>query len=336
MALAVALAVSPCTASQREMGGLLAVSAGDRVVLAEPTGGWAHSFATGPVGWLYPAPGGTLFAPDLVGGRTTVFDLGQRRPVETLDGVTMPVFGRFPDRYVVVAGAVMLFSYPGRALLSEVDAGIEHAWQVLLVGNDTNVLVLERRPDGRGEEHLVHVDLVSGRTSPPAPLPGDIRRMALGEPGLLALADGGGTIPLLDPATFSPVAVWRVGGRPRSVAFADDDRLLVVAVQGTAGGESALVWARLKTGRKGLRLGDEERLPMPGVPVGMAVSPDGRAVAVALEAGTSGQVHVVDLDRGETVGLVKVEHPPRSVVWCDPARPGPVLPEWSEGVGQAP
>ena len=90
--------------------GLVAVSSGDVVVLADPAFGNTRSIQTGPVAWLFPAPGGTLFAPDLVHGKTTVVDLLSMSARDVIDGVTMPHFGSFPDRYVVL-GRRLLIGY---------------------------------------------------------------------------------------------------------------------------------------------------------------------------------------------------------------------------------
>ncbi len=332
--LVLLLAVGVLEAEEAVHRGVLAVAVGDEVVLADPTGTSVEGFSAGTVGWLYPAPGGLLFAPDLVNGRTTVLDLRQRRVAERLDGVTMPVFGRSADRYVVAAGDVMLFSYPDRALLAEVPAAVEHAWQVLLIGGDTGALVLERRPDGRGTETLTRVDLVARRASEPWPLTGDITDMAISsELGLLALADHDGGVQLVDASNMVPVATWRVEGRPSAVAFAAEGETLVAACQGRRGGGS-LSWARVKTGRDGLRLAKEERSALDGVPVDLAVAPDGRAAAVVVTAGSSGRLYVLDLKRGEVAATVPLDGPPRSVVWCDPSREGPLRPEWSEGFGR--
>jgi hypothetical protein len=127
--------------------GVIAVSAGSRVSVVDPATGKAARFETGPVGWLYPGPGGRLFAPDLVHGKTVVIDLHRRRVVETLSGVTMPRFDReVPDRYLEVAGDVFVFSFPERALLAKVPAKITRPWQVAVSRDWTTILVLERTP----------------------------------------------------------------------------------------------------------------------------------------------------------------------------------------------
>jgi len=78
--------------------GVLGASVGDEVVLVSPITGHAKPLRTGPVAWLFPAPGGILFAPDLVNGKTTVIDLRSLTVRETIPGVTMPRFGSASDR----------------------------------------------------------------------------------------------------------------------------------------------------------------------------------------------------------------------------------------------
>ena len=54
-----------------------------------------------------------------------------------------------PDRYVVVAGDVLMVSYPDRAVLGTVEAEIDYPWQVVMI-SDSVLLVLERGPVGEG------------------------------------------------------------------------------------------------------------------------------------------------------------------------------------------
>ena len=83
--------------------GLIAASSGEVVVVSDPMTGASLSFQTGPVAWLFPAPGGVVFAPDLVHGSTAVIDLRSLTTQEPLAGITMPRFGTLTDRYLVVA-----------------------------------------------------------------------------------------------------------------------------------------------------------------------------------------------------------------------------------------
>ena len=94
----VILSVSPCLAKDTTSSGILAASVGNEVVLVEPNSGTLIPFETGPVGWLYPAPGGILFAPDVINNKTTVINLMSLAVVDRLEGLTMPHFAANPDR----------------------------------------------------------------------------------------------------------------------------------------------------------------------------------------------------------------------------------------------
>jgi len=158
--------------------GILAASAGESVVLADPLNRWSKSFDIGTVGWLFQAPGGVLFAPDLVRGKTTVLDLRGRRIVDHIEGVTMPHFGPSPDRYFVAAGDILVVSYPDRAIISRIAAEIGHPRQVI-PASDTVVLVLEWSPDGSPKSILSAIDLPSRQVVFRRPLAGDVRSCSL-------------------------------------------------------------------------------------------------------------------------------------------------------------
>ncbi|PWB76903.1 MAG: hypothetical protein C3F15_04355 [Holophagae bacterium] len=308
--------------------GLLAASAGETVVLAEPLGPQVTQFETGPVGWLYEAPGGALFAPDLVNGRTTVIDLRTGQVADRFDGVTMPHFAPAGDRYVVVADDVLLVSYPERAVMTRMAAGIRYPWQVEMV-SDTVLLVLERGPDGNGAATLHAVDLATRQVVFRRELAGDVRRFALSRAlGLLAFADASsGTVELVLPATLTPVGSLEMGGGVRDVAYLDS-RGELAAVAAAADGTSGelKVW-KLKPTDGGLKVKKERALPLPGTPVRLAIAPDERQLAVALDPGS---ILVVDVDELVVARTLELVSPPRDLVWCDPARPGPVLPDWSD------
>jgi hypothetical protein len=308
--------------------GPLAASVGETVVLAEPVGEWSAEFETGPVGWLFEAPGGMLFAPDLVNGRTTVLDLRIGRVADRFDGVTMPHFAPAGDRYAVVADEVLLVSYPERAVMTRMDAGIRYPWQVEMV-SDTVLLVLERGPDGNGIATLHAVDLATRQVVFRRELAGDVRRFALSRAlGLLAFADASsGTVELVLPATLTPVGSLEMGGGVRDVACLDS-RGELAAVAAAADGTSGelKVW-KLKPTDGGLKVKKERALPLPGTPVRLAVAPDERQLAVALDPGS---ILVVDVDELVVARTLELASPPRDLIWCDPARPGPVLPDWSD------
>jgi hypothetical protein len=307
--------------------GLLAASVGETVVLAEPVGEWSAEFETGPVGWLFEAPGGMLFAPDLVNGRTTVLDLRIGRVADRFDGVTMPHFAPAGDRYAVVADEVLLVSYPERAVMTRMDAGIRYPWQVEMV-SDTVLLALERGPDGTGAAVLHAVDLVTQQVVFRRELAGDLRRFALSQAlGLLAFADAStGTIQLVALATLTPVGSVQMGGKVRDVAFLDlyGGLAAVAAADGSVG--ELKLW-KLKAVDGGLKVKKERALPLPGTPVRLAVAPGEVWLAVALEPGS---VVVVDVEELVVARTLELKGPPRDLVWCDPTRPGPMLPDWSD------
>ncbi|MBP1620297.1 MAG: hypothetical protein H6Q02_1064, partial [Acidobacteria bacterium] len=52
-----------------------------------------------------------------------------------------------------------------------------------------------------------------------------------------------------------------------------------------------------------------------------------RQLAVGLDPGG---ILVVDVDELVVLRTIELASPPRDLVWCDPARPGPLLPDWSD------
>lgn len=308
--------------------GVLAASVGDTVVLMEPASERMTEFETGPVGWLYEAPGGALFAPDLVNGRTTVIDLKLGKVGDRFEGVTMPHFAPAGDRYTVVADEVLLVSYPERAVITRMDAEIRYPWQVEMV-SDTILLALERGPDGAGPAVLHAVDLMTHQVMFRRQLPGDVRRFALSRAlGLLAFANASsGTIELVAPATLTPVGSVQIGGGVRDVAFLDlQGALVAVAAAADGSGGELKLW-KLKVAEGGIKVKKERALTLSGIPTRLAVAPGERQLAVALEPGS---VAVVDVEELATLWTRELAGPPRDLVWCDPSRPGPFLPDWSD------
>jgi len=307
--------------------GLIAASVENRVVVADPHDGAMLDYPTGPVGFLFPAPGGMLFAPDLVDGRTTVINLRSLNAVAHLDGVTMPHFGHQDDRYLVVAGDVLLVTYPERAPMERVEARIENPWQVVFTRDDAVALILDRRPDGVGGASLVSVDLLAHQLLQRTSLAGDVTRIALSNQlGAIALVDRSSTaIRIVEPATQAVIAAFDVGGAPADAAFVEDGRTLVVAADRGEGGVLQ-VW-QLKTSRNGLKTKLQDEAVLRAPPLRLAVDPTEAFAAVAL---ANGAVPVIELDHGRQYTELVLGLAPRDLVWCDPARPGPVLPEWSD------
>jgi hypothetical protein len=320
----------PATAAKdRSPVGVVAASAGHEVFLIDPTTGGARSIATGPVAWLFPAPGGILFAPDLVNSRTTVIDLRTLSRRESISGVTMPRFGALADRYLVVAKQLLVMSYPNRALMNRFEIPFDNPWQVEVVGDDAVLFVLERQPQGGGEVQLSAVNLNGGQLVYRRPVDGDVRHFAISPAlGLMALAaTEAGQVILADPATLDPLDVFQTGGKPVDLVFADDGSVLVVAVEKADGEGEVLIW-KFKQKKKGLQRKKDWTVQLSGCPLRLASSPDGRHVAAGLR---SGQIQIVALEtKMVEAATADLGDAPRDVVWCDPSVEGPVLPDWSD------
>jgi len=324
--LAVALA-GPATAKEDPPTGILAASAGEKLFLINPATGVAKSLEVGMVAWLFPAPGGILFAPDLTRGRTTVVDLRKQVVTGRLDGVTMPHFGEAPDRYIVVAGKVLVVSWPGRTLLGEVPAEIRHPWQVILLPGDLQMLVLERRHDGQGGVRLWFVDLLDRRVVRKADLDPGVRSMTMVPAlGMLALAGGAGGVRMLAGGSFEPVAVIPCGGSVEGVAAGGTwgKKLLTVAVATEGGGRLERFRLKLKKGELTWKV--QKGLDLEAPPVALAASPLRLWVAVALK---TGRIAIAGLEEGEEVASAVLPEAPRDLVWCEPGIPGPLVVPWT-------
>ena len=328
------LCLSVAAAKDTPPVGIVTASAGDFVVMVDPTTGNSRSIASGPVAWLFPAPGGILFAPDLVNSRTTVLDLRTMTPKDPISGVTMPRFGTMPDRYVVLAQQLLVLSYPERALMNSFEFSFDHPWQEAVVGNNTVLMVLERLPDGGGEASMTAINLSEGRLVYRLPLEGDVRHFALSVSiGLMALAQAeGNQVIVVEPSTLAPIAAFPVVGKPVDLVFAEDGSTLVVAVERPDGSGEVLIW-KIKEGKKeGLQKKKEWTVPLAASPVKLASSPDGRHVAAGL---TNGELQIVGLEKRVALASANLRAEPRDVVWCDPSTPGPLLPNWSDNEAPA-
>jgi hypothetical protein len=325
-----ALAITlPCSAKNHPPTGILAASVGDSVVLIEPVSGRTVAFDTGPVGWLFPAPGGILFAPDVINARTTVISLLAAAVVDRIDGLTMPHFGGSPDRYVAVIGEIVVASYPDRAVIKTIPAEVHNPWQVIVSPDDAAMLVLERLPDGSTGVHITMVNLITRQVIQSRPLAGNIVHMALSPKlGLLALADADSSqIHLVEPATLTPMASRPVKGRPIDVVFARGGEALAAAVN-AGDGTGTVDLTFFKSGKKGLRLDRESSIPLAAAPVRIDASPGGDHVAVALEGGA---VVIVSVKDRLIVGQFELPGTPRDLRWCDPLREGPMIADWTDG-----
>ncbi len=322
-------AALPCPAKSTPPTGVLAASVGDTVVLVEPSSGRTIAIDTGPIGWLFPAPGGILFAPDVINARTTVISLIALAVVDRLDGLTMPHFAANPDRYTAITDEIVVLSYPDRAVLKAIPAKIAHPWQVIMAPDGAAMMILERLPDGSTGAHMTTVNLITGQVVYRRPLTGDIRHFALSpQLGILALADARtDQVHLVEPATLTPIAVRAATGRPVDVVFAHEGKVMATAIA-TDDGAGFLDLAVFKTGKKGLRIDKEYSIPFGASPVRLAASPGGGYVAVALAGGT---VAIVDVGGREVIGTGVLAGTPRDLRWCDPTQEGPMIANWTDG-----
>ena len=309
--------------------GIVVASAGDFVFMVDPTSGNTRSIPSGPVAWLFPAPGGILFAPDLVNSRTTVLDLQTLTPRDPIPGVTMPRFGSLTDRYLVLAKRLLVMSYPDRALLNSFEISFDHPWQAAVLADNTVLLVLERLPDAGSEASMTAVSLGEGRLVYRRPLGGDVRHFALSVTlGVMALSQAeGNQVIVVDPATLTPIAAFPTEGTPVDLVFAGDGSTLVTAVERSDGGGDLLIWKIKSEKKEGLKLKKEWTVPLPATPVRLASSPDGRHVAVGL---MGGELQIVEVESRVLVATASLMTAPRDVVWCDPSIEGPLLPDWSD------
>jgi hypothetical protein len=309
--------------------GIVVASAGNEVVMVDPTTGNSRSIPSGPVAWLFPAPGGVLFAPDLVNSRTTVLDLRTLSVRDPIPGVTMPRFGTLPDRYLVLAKQLLVMSYPERALMNRFEISFDHPWQSAILAHNTVLIVLERLPGAGSEASMTAVNLSEGRLVYRRPLGGDIRHFAPSVTlGVIALAEAGGNqVIMTTPATLMPVATFPTAGKPVDLVFAEDGSTLVIGIELPDGGGEILIW-KIKADKKdGLKKKKEWTVPLATTPLRLAVSPDGRHVAAGL---TSGELQIVELKGRIPVATVDLRAAPRDIVWCDPSTEGPLLPDWSD------
>jgi hypothetical protein len=335
LVLFIALGIASASEAKRDgLAGILAASVKNTVVLVEPNTGAIVGFDTGPVGWLFPAPGGILFAPDVVNSRTTVINLRDLTVVDRLDGLTMPHFGTNPDRYTAITHEIVMLSYPDRAVMARIDAEVSNPWQVIVAPDDAAMLVLERLPDASTGIHLTTVNLINRQVVYRRALRGDIRHMALSpQLGFLALADAAsGVVHLVEPSTFTPMASRPTSDRPVDVVFIGEGKTMVTAID-SGSGSGRLDFAVFKVGKKGHRLVKEHSMPLAGTPIRMAVSPGGGVIAVALEGGT---IAIVDGNDREVIAAHSATGTPRDLRWCDPTREGPMVPEWSDGEPEPP
>jgi hypothetical protein len=333
VALLFVLSLSMCGSAEAkkkpEITGAIAASCGELVVLIAPASGAATEIETGPVGFLFPGPGGALFAPDVVNGRTTVYDMKTARVKEVVPGLTMPHFGPWRDRYLVVAGDLIVVSYPERSQILRMNGDFMRPWQVIQAPDTSAVLLLERYPTGSFSSRLTALDLVSRSIVMQREFEADITRIAVvGGAGLLAALDASAKrIRLLDPVTFQDRLELDWTGDPTDVAALDEGRMLVVA-----GANGALHRWKMKQGKKGLKSETLSPLPLEGRATRLAVAPDDRLLAVSTDVGT---ILVIDTKhkKEHVLGEWLYDGELRDLIWFDPNTRGPLIPTWSDQGG---
>lgn len=304
--------------------GVLAMSSGDQVVLVDPAAPGIRSLETGPVGFLFPAPAGVLFAPDVVNSRTTVIDLRSGRVVERISGVTMPHFGPRKDRYLVVAGALTMVSFPERSLIFRMDGTFDRPWQVQLGPEGMTVLILERRPSGEGGTTISAVDLMHRRVVYSKAFDHDLVRFAMAPArGVMAVIDRtAGDVVLLDSMTLAEIRRLPVPDGATDVVVLSGGKELVVA-----GASGRLLRWELKLKKDVLEVVTDDPILIPGRTMRLAVGPDGRLVAAATDLQ---RLIVVDSKKDEKIGQWEIPASLRDFQWIDPEQRGPLLPSWSD------
>ena len=320
-------AATEVKAKKIEVPGVLAVSAWDTVTLVSVANEGVRRVETGPVGFLFPGPGGVLFAPDLVNGRTTILDVHSGRVLEQISGVTMPRFGPWKDRYLVAAGALTIVSYPERSFISRMEGDFRRLWQIEIAPEGTSLLILERKPSGKSGAVLSAVDLSAAQVVHQRKFSSDLTRFAVASSvGLLVAADPRRRrIRLLDPASFGDVHQLPIDGEPVDVVVMHDGKDLFVA--GATG--KILRW-RLTRDRKGVQAKELKSISVDGRVLRLTVGLEGKTFAAVTDAG---RLLVIRSKDGELLASWEVPLEPRDLVWCDPKLAGPLLPSWSDRGG---
>jgi hypothetical protein len=329
LAVALLVVTPPPTAAAAapQPSGVIAVSGGDHVTLVVPGDAAPVSLEAGTVGFLYPAPGGLLFAPDLVGGRTTVINLSTLQVSERFSGVTQPHFGPYIDRYLVVAGDLVFVTWPERSLIRRIDAEFSSPWQVFLSPEGLSAIVFERSPSGDGPATLTAVDLGSHREVGRRRWPGGISRVAIGlDNGLMAAVNPEESrLEMLDLASMRTVATLATAAPPRDAVFAVGGERLLSAV-----GDEVVIH-RVKRRSKGTEFKIDDPVSLAASVLRLATAPDDRWVAAVTD---TPELVLIDAKKGDLGPRWPLPDSVRDVVWCRRSSSGPALPRWStEGGG---
>jgi len=117
------------------------------------------------------------------------------------------------------------------------------------------------------------VDLPSREVLRRSPLPAGVTSMAASlRLGVLALADGGRGVVLVDPRTMGVIRVLPVPGGASDVAFAGEGDLLLAA---SGGEDGVLKRYRLKAKKRGLAVRERSSASLGGRALRLVASPDG-------------------------------------------------------------
>jgi len=303
--------------------GLLAVSTENSVILSGMPNGELTTIDTGPVGFLFPAPGGILFAPDLVHGRTTIIDTRNLRTREVISRLIMPRFTVWKDRYLVLAEDLMVLSYPEHALVLKMDAEIMSPWQLSSTEDGMSLLVLERAVDGRGPSVISAYDLGFRQQVFRKSFESDYIAFALmTEAGMLVVADRSGKqLLFMNPVSLGVLHRIPLKNPPADIVGSTSFLF--------AGGEDGVISRWRIKGMKGekpdIRVLND--ILVHGSVSQLSISPDGLFLAAAT---TEGELEVFEIEKGRKIVSKEIPSDVRDLVWIDPLQEGPLLPLWSD------
>ncbi len=316
--LVVAVACAAAAVDQ-EPHGVVAVSSGRTVTLLDPSGtSPARTVQTGAVRRLYPGPAGVLFAPDFEAAETVVIDAAVGQVESTLDGITMPIFGLQTDRYIVVAGDLLVVSYPSRSLLAVVEAGLARPWRTVMGPDGRYAMVLERGVDS---SVVTVVDVWQALVQSRHRLSGSVADMVLlSTLGALALGDDGGGVRIVEPATFAVLAEWKAPAAVRAVATFSKGVVVGLA-------DGTLVVLEVKTAKRKVEVRVRRQARVSAGVHALDSSTEGDRVVVLAD---DGEVSVLTPGNGHLGALASVTGSVRDVVWMDVGRRGPLRPLWSD------
>lgn len=303
--------------------GIIAGSVGEQVFLIDAGGGVVNEIESGVVGFLFPAPGRFLFAPNLIDERTSVIDLRRRQLQESLPYLNMPRFTVWKDRYIVLAGDLLMLSYPERSLIFRMKAQVESPWQLYSSEDGMSLLVLERNPKGKGPSVLTALDLSVRKQVFRKSYQEDFIRIAVLEDlGILVVADRSRKqLLILQADTLAMLKGIPLQDEPTDILGFGNTLL----ESGEPDGIRHWEIDRRRDGSLKLR---EKKVVGPGGKVmRMAMSPDRNFFAAA---GENGGLAIFEFRKCRLIREMEVPGKVRDLVWTDPMSEGPSLPMWSD------